>query len=89
MKYIVEKNFMVLKVDQKDKVDLYTLIDLESGDKTTAVGNKSPQELNQLDIVRVSITINVKQEKIETKNEGDKYIQLANVFVSSVKKLNE
>lgn len=79
---------MVLKVDQKDKVDLYTLIDLDTGDKTTSVGSKCTEELKQLDIVRVSMAINVKQEKIETKKDGDKYFQVANVFISSVEKLN-
>lgn len=89
MKFTIEKSFMVLKVDPKEKVDLYTLIDLENGDKTTSVGNKCLEDLKQFDVVKVTIAINVKQEKIETKKDGDKYLQLANIFISSVEKVGK
>ena len=87
MKYIIEKNYMVLKVDKKAKVDLYTLIDLEQGDKVTAVGVKCEEELKHLDVVHAVIALTVKTEKVTTKKDGDKYIQTANTFVSSIEKV--
>ena len=87
MKYIIEKNYMILKVVQKEKVDLYTLIDLDEGDKVTAVGVKCEEELKRLDVVSVVISLTVKTEKITTKKDGDKYIQVANTFVSAIEKV--
>lgn len=82
MKFVIEKNYMILKVDEKAKVDLYTLIDLEDGTKITAIGAKSEDELKRLDVVAATITLNVKAEK-----KGEEYLQTVSTFVSKVEKV--
>lgn len=88
MKFIIEKNFMVLKVEEKAKFDLYTLIDLEQGDKVTAIGAKAKEKISKMDVVAAVINVTLKSEKFETKKDGDKYVQTANTFVSDVQKVN-
>jgi hypothetical protein len=88
MKFIIEKRYAVLKVEEKAKVDLYHLIDLDSGDKVTAVGVKTDDVLSNLDLVDVKLSLTVKTERIDTKKDGVKYLQIANTFVSEIQKVN-
>ncbi|WP_460266410.1 hypothetical protein, partial [Bacillus luti] len=64
------------------------LIDLDTGDKVTALGVKTDTELKNLDVVSVSLSLSVKTERIETKKDGLKYLQVANTFVSKIEKVS-
>ncbi|WP_460266406.1 hypothetical protein, partial [Bacillus luti] len=66
MKFIIKNNYAILKVEEKAKVNLYHLIDLDTGDKVTALGVKTDTELKNLDVVSVSLSLSVKTERIET-----------------------
>ncbi|GAB6485861.1 hypothetical protein [Bacillus luti] len=88
MKFIIKNNYAILKVEEKAKVNLYHLIDLDTGDKVTALGVKTDTELKNLDVVSVSLSLSVKTERIETKKDGLKYLQVANTFVSKIEKVS-
>ncbi|MBX4164449.1 hypothetical protein [Priestia megaterium] len=87
MKFIIEKRYAILKVEEKVKVDLYHLIDLDSGDKVTAVGVKADGALNNLDVVDVKLSLTLKTERVETKKDGVKFLQVTNIFVSEIQKV--
>ena len=86
MKFEINKKFIVLKADEKATVNLYTLIDVESGDKVVSIGTKEPG-LSSRDLVDVIISIRTQNEKIETKNDGVKYVETLNTFVSKISKV--
>jgi len=87
MKFQIEKNYAVLKIEEKKNADLYSLIDLDSGDKITSIGVKSDEKIKPLEIVSITLSLVVKTERVETKDKGFKYFNVANTFVSEVKKV--
>lgn len=86
MKFNVEKQYALLKVEEKAKVDLYHLIDLDNGDKVTALGVKSEEKFNQLDVAAVTLTLNINTEKVGT-GDNSKYLQVAKIFISKIEKV--
>lgn len=86
MKFEINKKFILLKADEKSTVNLYTLIDIESGDKFISIGTKEPGLMSR-DLVDVIISIRTQNEKIETKNDGVKYVESLNTFVSKISKV--
>lgn len=87
MKFDINKQFIVLKVDEKSTVNLYTLIDSETGDKVVAIGVKET-ELKNRDLVDVTLSIRTQNEKFDTK-DGVKYVEVLNTFVSKISKVKE
>lgn len=85
MKFDINKQFIVLKVDEKKTVNLYTLIDAETGDKVVAIGVKET-ELKNRDLVDVTLSIRTQNEKFDTK-DGVKYVEVLNTFVSKISKV--
>lgn len=67
MKFDINKQFILLKVDEKSTVNLYTLIDSESGDKVVTIGVKET-ELKNRDLVDVTLSIRTQNEKFDTKD---------------------
>ena len=86
MKFDINKQFIVLKVDEKATVNLYTLIDAESGDKVVSIGVKEGS-LSNRDLVDATLSIRTQNEKFETKNDGVKYVETLNTFVSKISKV--
>ncbi|MFU8692669.1 hypothetical protein ACNA6I_22865 [Rossellomorea sp. FS2] len=85
MKFEIEKKYLVLKVEEKANVNLYTLIDNETGDKVVSIGVKE-KSIKNFDFSKVLITIRTQTEKFETKN-GVKYVEVLNTFVSKIEKV--
>lgn len=83
MKFNIERKYAVLKVETKAKVDLYHLIDLDSGDKISALGVKTDDVFQQLDLVSVKLTLNVNSERVGT-GDNVKYLQVARTFISEI-----
>lgn len=85
MKFEINKTFILLKVDEKKTVNLYTLIDSETGDKVVAIGVKETG-LNDRDLVDVTLSLRTENEKFDTK-DGVKYVEKLNTFVSKISKV--
>lgn len=85
MKFDINKQFIVLKVDEKSTVNLYTLIDSETGDKVVSIGVKETGLRNR-DLVEVTLSIRTQNEKFDTK-DGVKYVEVLNTFVSKISKV--
>lgn len=86
MRFDINKQFIVLKVDEKKTVNLYTLIDSETGDKVVSIGVKET-ELKDRDLVDVTLSIRTQNEKFDTKDDGVKYVEILNTFVSKISKV--
>lgn len=85
MKFDINKQFVVLKVDEKKTVNLYMLIDGETGDKVVSIGVKETG-LKDRDLVDVTLSIRTQNEKFDTK-DGVKYVEVLNTFVSKISKV--
>lgn len=88
MQFEINKKFILLKVEEKSKVNLYTLIDNESGDKVVAVGVKN-NNFVMLDRVDVTLSFKTQNQKFDTKNDGVKFVETLNVFVSRISKVKD
>ena len=84
MRFLIEKNYMVLLVEEKAKSNLYTLIDLDNGDKVKALGVKSKVE--KMQIVKTTLNLVVKNERFETK-EGMKYVNALSMFIETIEQV--
>lgn len=87
MKFDISKQFIVLNVEEKKTVNLYTLIDVETGDKVVSIGIKT-NELKVRDLVDVTLSTKIKNERFDTKN-GVKYVEVVNTFVSEIGKVKD
>lgn len=87
MKFTIKEKYAVLKIEEKPTVDLYHLINLDTGDKVTTLGFKSGEQLKSLDVIEVTLNLDVKTKRIETKDGGFKYLPVANTFISTLKKV--
>ncbi|WP_282035430.1 hypothetical protein, partial [Metabacillus indicus] len=69
----------------KSTVNLYTLIDTETGDKVVSIGVKETG-LENRDLANVTLTIKTQNEKFNTK-DGAKYVEVVNTFISKISKV--
>jgi len=86
LKIDIKKRFILLNVIEKATVSLYTLIDSETGDKCVSIGVKE-DNLNNRDLVDVTLSLRTQREKVDTKNDGVKYFEVLNTFVSQIEKV--
>lgn len=87
MKLNIERIYIVLKVEEKKTVNLYTLVDAENGDKIVSIGVKEA-DVKELDLVNATITFKSENERINT-GEGVKYVEVLNTFVAKVSKVKK
>lgn len=86
LKFQIEEKFILLKVEEKESVNLYTLINNETGDKIVAIGVKEAG-LKSRDLVNVTLSVRTQNEKFDTKKDGVKYVETLNMFVSRINKV--
>lgn len=77
---------MLVKVEPKGNLDLYTLIDVTNGDKIVSLGGKATEDLELFDIIDVWIRLVLKEERIETKTEGIKFLNVGSIFINNISK---
>lgn len=86
MKFTISKKFILGKVEEKETVNLYTLLDVDTLDKFTSIGGKF-KDLIERETYEVEISIRMYPERFETKSGERKYLDVANTFVSKVSKV--
>lgn len=88
MKFTVSKKFIIGKVEEKDSVNLYTLLDVETLDKFVSIGGKF-KDLVERETYEVEISIRMYPERFETKSGERKYLDVANTFISKISKAGD
>lgn len=86
MKFTISKKFILGKVEEKETVNLYTLLDADTLDKFTSIGGKF-KDLVERETYEVEISIRMYPERFETKSGERKYLDVANTFVSKISKV--
>ncbi|CAM4361850.1 MULTISPECIES: hypothetical protein [Bacillus cereus group] len=87
MKFTINKKFILAKVEEKEKVNLYTLVDNDNYEKMTAIGVKSESKIEERSLVEAEVSIRTQSERFELKNNEKKYVEVASFFVSSIQKV--
>lgn len=85
MKFTISKKFILGKVEEKENVNLYTFLDIDSFDKFISIGGKF-KDLVERETYEVEILIRMYPERFETKSGERKYLDVANTFVSKMSK---
>lgn len=88
MKFVISKRFILGKVEQKSSVNLYTFLDLDTLDKFVSIGGQF-KDLQERESYDVEIVIRMSPERFETKQGEKKYLDVANTFISNIKKTGE
>lgn len=85
MKFTINKKFILGKVEEKETVNLYTFLDVDTLDKFTSIGAKQ-KDLIERETYEVEISIRMYAERFETKSGERKYLDVANTFISKISK---
>lgn len=88
MRFTVKKKFLVAKIDEKTKVNLYTLLDTDNFDKFIAVGTKETDVVEK-DTAEVEISVSLTNERFVLSNGETRFLDVANKFVSSIQKVKK
>lgn len=88
MKFIVNKKFILGKVEDKGTVNLYTFLDADTLDKFVTIGGKF-KDLVERKTYAVELTIKMYPERFETKSGERKYLDVANTFVSKIDEVSK
>jgi len=86
MKFTISKKFILGKVEEKETVNLYTLLDVDTFDKIISIGGKF-NDLVERETYEVELSIRMYPERFETKSGERKYLDVANTFVSRISKV--
>lgn len=88
MRFTVKKTFLLVKVDKKEKVNIYTLLDSNTFDKFICIGTKDT-DVQEKDTVEAEVSISLQSEKLILSNGETRYLDVANKFVTSVQKVKQ
>lgn len=86
MKFTIKKTFLLAKVDEKAKVNLYTLLDVETFDKVIVIGTKDTDVVEK-DTVQAEISFSLTNEKLILSTGETRYVDVAQKFVTSIGKV--
>ncbi|MFA1512446.1 hypothetical protein ACDN41_24745 [Priestia aryabhattai] len=86
MKFTIQGYYVVAKVEEKGKVNLYTLLDEVRFEKIVLIGNKV-EGIEGLDLVEAEIDLTIKAERIEAAEGKKLFINNANLFLRNLRKV--
>lgn len=89
MKFTISKNYILVKTEEKEKVNRYTLVDNETYEKITTIGVKPNVNIEERALVKAEISVRIKNERLELKNNEKKYLEIASLFISSIEKVKK
>ncbi|HFK1501364.1 hypothetical protein [Bacillus cereus] len=87
MKFTINKKFILAKVEEKEKINLYTLVDNDNYEKITTIGVKPELKIEERSLVEAEVSIRTQSERFELKNNEKKYVEVASFFVSKIQKV--
>ncbi|HFK1501377.1 TPA: hypothetical protein ACGXMW_005835 [Bacillus paranthracis] len=87
MKFTINKKFILVRVEEKEKVNRYTLVDNETCQKVQTIGVKPENKIEERSLVEAEVTVRLQSERFELKNNEKKFVEVANLFISSIKKV--
>jgi hypothetical protein len=84
MKFTLTKKFILGKIDEKNKANIYYLLDTETLDKTVLFGAKIPETFEERSVVEVDIDMRIQNQRFDLVNGEKKYTDTASMFLSSL-----
>jgi hypothetical protein len=89
MKFTLTKKFILGKIDEKNKANIYYLLDTETLDKTVLLGAKIPELFEERSVVEVDIDMRIQNQRFDLVNGEKKYTDTASMFLSAIRKVKE
>ncbi|RYI24972.1 hypothetical protein EVU96_25275 [Bacillus infantis] len=89
MKFTIKKKFMLAKIDEKEKVNLYTLLDTDTFEKFTSIGTKVLKNIEERTIVEAEVTIRTSPENFILKSGETKWVETCNTFITELKAVKD
>jgi hypothetical protein len=89
MKFTLTKKFILGKIDEKNKANIYYLLDTETLDKTVLFGAKIPETFEERSVVEVDIDMRIQNQRFDLVNGEKKYTDTASMFLSAIRKVKE
>lgn len=83
----LEQKILLLNIESKEKVNIYTYVNLDSNQTETIVGIKEKFPLHKPLLATLNVRIN--REVFELKDGSKKYINSTNMFISELKEVKK
>ncbi|AYV69392.1 hypothetical protein C2I06_22495 [Niallia circulans] len=88
MKFSIQQRYILARIEEKGKVNLYTLLDSKRYEKMVLIGNKV-DGVKTWDLVDAEIDLTLKVERIETLEGKTIFVNIANSFLRNLQKVGE
>lgn len=89
MVFTITKKFILAKVEEKKKSNLYHILDTETHAKSVVIGIKTDEEIKELTIVEADIDVRIQKEKFDLITGEKKYKDTATLFLTSIRSVGE
>lgn len=83
----LEQKILLLNTEKKDKVNIYTFVNLDTNETQTVVGVKETMPLHKPLIA--SIKVKISREVFDLTGGEKKYINAATLFITELKEVNQ
>ncbi|KZD56530.1 hypothetical protein [Bacillus cereus] len=89
MIFTITKKFILAKVEEKQKCNMYTLLDTENHNKSVIFGLKTDEVFETLKVVEIDMDMRIQNERLTLQNGEKVYKDTATMFVKSIRKVKE
>lgn len=83
----VKRTIMLLNTETRDKVNIYTFVDLENHETNTVIGAKFTMPLHKP--LEMTMTVKVTNETYELKDLTRKFVNVANLFIVDLREIKK
>ncbi|CAM4357088.1 hypothetical protein BAQ46_15960 [Bacillus paranthracis] len=87
MMFTITKKFILAKVEEKQKCNMYTLLDTENHNKSVLFGAKTEEIFEELKVVEIDMNVRIQNEKFTLYNSEKVYKDTATMFVTDIRKV--
>lgn len=81
----IEKRILLLNTETKEKINIYTYVDLNSNETGTIAGVKAKLPLHKP--LKITISLRFNKQMLELKTGEKKFINETNMFITSLEEI--
>ena len=81
----IEKRVLLLNTETKDKINIYTYVDLDSNETDTTAGVKAKLPLHKP--LKIVVSFRFNKQMLELKNGEKKFVNDTNMFIIALEEI--
>jgi hypothetical protein len=82
--YTIEKRCLIANVDEKENINLYTLLDVGTFDKTVGIGVKIDKPIPEMSVATVKMTLKTDRKRVVDNGNTEWLEVVVSKFIDSI-----